>query len=322
MGNWINLLSGISMLLGIVGIVLFIRAAVSSFSRKCKASKKLFRWMIFAADLTVVVWCVVIEVWHTNWPAASSMADILLVLFPTSACAILAGLFVMQTVRSKKSSATSEGKELNHIKRQLEKSTDVNEIMPALQNISSPAAMAHALHAVGARQALHWLLSHEDETQNNHKLQMMAIDRLDWEADRGIIEKMALKGRDEDIRLAAVHKIKDRTVLRTLVDEPSVTAPVKRAACNRLIHSWEGCVCTRCGEHRNEGHKWHGDVCMVCGKVTPERISAATNGSSPTRTCDNCPYAANSVDNQSSGCYGPDFHEGCMLDQHYKYERG
>ena len=42
----------------------------------------------------------------------------------------------------------------------------------------------------------------------------------------------------------------------------------------------------------------------------------------PTKTqrdCSTCPYAANSVDNQSVGCYGP-YYEGCMLDQHKDYE--
>lgn len=35
--------------------------------------------------------------------------------------------------------------------------------------------------------------------------------------------------------------------------------------CKALGHSWDGCVCTRCGRHRDEDHSWDGCVCRKCG---------------------------------------------------------
>jgi len=35
-------------------------------------------------------------------------------------------------------------------------------------------------------------------------------------------------------------------------------------------HKWNGCVCSKCGEKRNEEHKWNGCKCEICGTVNDE----------------------------------------------------
>ena len=36
-------------------------------------------------------------------------------------------------------------------------------------------------------------------------------------------------------------------------------------ACLFRKHAWNGCVCARCGESRNQDHDWDGCVCRRCG---------------------------------------------------------
>ncbi len=37
--------------------------------------------------------------------------------------------------------------------------------------------------------------------------------------------------------------------------------------CKLSGHKWNGCICSRCGEKRDEGHAWDGCTCNVCGKT-------------------------------------------------------
>jgi len=47
--------------------------------------------------------------------------------------------------------------------------------------------------------------------------------------------------------------------------------------CRIAGHSWNGCTCSRCGEHRDEGHRWSAGkrestkfdrfTCEICGRV-------------------------------------------------------
>jgi hypothetical protein len=55
---------------------------------------------------------------------------------------------------------------------------------------------------------------------------------------------------------------------------------------NECEHSWNGCVCSKCGVKRDEQHDFAGNP--------------------PSFSCRDCVYAVNSVDNQSVGCYGTD----------------
>ena len=48
-------------------------------------------------------------------------------------------------------------------------------------------------------------------------------------------------------------------------------------ACKITGHKWNGCTCTRCGEHRDDGHRWSAGIgdgnkydkytCEICGSV-------------------------------------------------------
>jgi len=33
-----------------------------------------------------------------------------------------------------------------------------------------------------------------------------------------------------------------------------------------IFHKWNGCTCSKCGQHRDEGHDWNGCKCRICGK--------------------------------------------------------
>ena len=35
-------------------------------------------------------------------------------------------------------------------------------------------------------------------------------------------------------------------------------------------HHWDGCICSVCGEKRDEGHHWNGCKCLICGRVRSE----------------------------------------------------
>gem|GEM_PF-4807029 len=36
--------------------------------------------------------------------------------------------------------------------------------------------------------------------------------------------------------------------------------------CRIIGHDWNGCICQRCGQKRDEGHDWNGCTCLKCGK--------------------------------------------------------
>ena len=41
--------------------------------------------------------------------------------------------------------------------------------------------------------------------------------------------------------------------------------------CHLKIHSWDGCVCKKCGAKRNTEHPWDGCKCTKCGKKRDEQ---------------------------------------------------
>lgn len=99
------------------------------------------------------------------------------------------------------------------------------------------------------------------------------------------------------------------------------------ARCKFTGHLWEkgACYCARCNKMRPNGHEWEGCQCIICGQTRHKYedgicVRCATqlhpepmyvpDSTSTSFSCSTCPYAANSVDNQSFGCYGPDM-GGC-----------
>src|SRR3989442_5197829 len=48
----------------------------------------------------------------------------------------------------------------------------------------------------------------------------------------------------------------------------AIVPPIWRRRCQIFGHSWRGCVCGSCGQHRDECHDWNICYCRGCNKLS------------------------------------------------------
>lgn len=70
-------------------------------------------------------------------------------------------------------------------------------------------------------------------------------------------------------------------------------------------HDWDGCKCRCCGRERDEGHDWEDCVCKICGKYHDyQYLREESNESYKKYRCRHCGQMIAEEFSACSACYG------------------
>jgi hypothetical protein len=129
-----------------------------------------------------------------------------------------------------------------------------------------------------------WLRNYDEEkqkalkvvkrTRSQRKLALIAQEAADYEVwdaafkkltDPSLLGQVAQQAKSSHRRIDALERLVDPALLWQAAEQDTsseVREKARRLLCGLSGHSWNGCVCEGCTEHR---HQWGTCACEVCG---------------------------------------------------------